>query len=82
MLGSVNNYVVKFTLQIMEVRLLIVRRAKLHKIFRLELFLQALIHMIKSIHRLTTTMATVDLTPRSLSKRLMVFQLNIAAQLL
>ena len=74
MLGTVNNYVVKFISQTMEVRLLIVKRAKLHKIFRLGSFLQALIHMIKKIQSLTTTMATVDQTPRSLNKPLMVFQ--------
>jgi hypothetical protein len=74
MLGTVNNYAVKFILQTMEVRLSIVKQAKLHKIFNLGLFPQVLIHMIKRILRLIITMATVDLTQRSLNKSLMVFQ--------
>ena len=74
MLGTVNNYAVKFILQTMEVRLSIVKQAKLHKIFNLGLFPQVLIHMIKRILRLIITMATVDLTPHSLNKSLMVFQ--------
>ena len=74
MLGTVNNYAVKFILQTMEVRLSIVKQAKLHKIFNLGLFLPVLIHMIKRILRLIITMATVDLTQHSLNKSLMVFQ--------
>lgn len=74
MLGTVNNYAVKFILQTMEVRLSIVKQAKLHKISNMGLFLPVLIHMIRKILRLIITMATVDLTQRSLNKSLMVFQ--------
>lgn len=74
MLGTVNNYAVKFILQTMEVRLSIVKQAKLHKISNMGLFLPVLIHMIKRILRLIITMATVDLTLHSLNKSLMVFQ--------